>query len=282
MKKLQTPMNRMKDHFHRFKGELFPICRKCLELSYREQAYSNYAGAYGNGAYIKPIKSDFIRIYNLTDLSSVAFKFTFLAPDKKTIIETQYMEVLLKIDEVYYNSRIYNMDESKALMREINKHISDFNSDELNPSNVIYYLKALCIHSADETDKHVKVFAQSYGIESAELLMRLDTEQTYQTTLTNSIKSATDILRTYENQMPEKEKLIAARVEVRRLERVINESVVAKHRELKVNENHNLLEDSQRTAVELKDSIYELGFKVNESFKLPLEHVVVIYNKIIK
>lgn len=273
MKQIQTPMNKLKQHFANFKENVIGYCPtgKALELTCSDELYNHYGSEFYRGretAIRKEIKSDFIRIYNFDKANSIAFKFTYLGEDKSTVLEDQYMEIILKLDHKYYNSYVYTIEASKEVMRFINKSVKD-----MKPLDMILFLRENVIPSANEAKQTTEDFSNTLDYEVAETEHVLGSHIQGFHNLNRAIDRNIKKIREYEWSMPEVQELTKIRQRAHELERIIALNKRKRSKELKIDENKTERDELNSKIDECKNHVKTVGLRINEQFKIPLDLV---------
>lgn len=120
-KKNVSPMKRMNFLFEQFSLILMKTKTRPKECTFQcHEKPNEYSKNVDKVTY-----ADFLRVYEFENKESISFKFTFLNEDKKTVSEEQYLEIIFKerFNERYFklsNSKAYNIEDAKELMKSIN------------------------------------------------------------------------------------------------------------------------------------------------------------------
>lgn len=275
MKKL-TPMARMKSHFDDFSNltKHLMVSHKPLELTHREERYNDYGGYWSyEGTVVKAVKSDFIRIFMLHGGKSVAFKFDYLTEDKNDFADHHYVEIILKIDEVYYNSNLFDIDEAKGILRDINKKMKVLDSKEITSDFLITYFKENCVPHHTEVENLNDEYNAALEYQTAEMVSDLKAEIAYITNLSEQISIDKELLKVYSNKLPEVKKIQDLQMEITKLYDVLAKKKHDKKEELKIDEHEAYKVESLKKINKLENDIKSFAVTLNNTFKVPLKLV---------
>lgn len=251
MSKIHTPMQRLKASY----DNIFKIMQSTgfsvIEEQYQEardtRGYDNYKTKR------KGVDSDFIRIFNVDDSTSFAFKYTFLSEDKKSPCDVQYFEVVFKQDNDYKNSRMYSIDEAKDLLKGIYSMLKIMNSPTKEKIHSLFVNTCrLTEESVSESKLNLK---QKIKAELGEDLATLETEKSNKEILENRLKDSISKLDNYRLNMDEAVEIRHLEIKVQSLKAKVKSNAAKMEKDLNIQQDKNFLVSANNTIKEINASI---------------------------
>lgn len=239
--KKKTPMTILKGNF-----DNFLVHTKKMNLSYIELSFEkpkDIRGYYGNDRSKSGVESDFIRIFTVDSNRSFSFVYTFFEKDKKTISDIQYVQVCFKEafngKVEYLTSKMYTVEEMKAVFKEINKDLSK--NENIDAVSFFKTLKTkYAIQENDSLDKEEEIKSKIMS-EQAELisLIKKNTkkESKIELVIQNKNLEMNDFLANDEDAL----KIKKLEAELRELKENFRVKTANKTKELKISSSLNEL-----------------------------------------
>lgn len=249
MTKAITPMSRLKGRFEKLLTIFNAVGLFHSEHTFQEQKKAR--SEYENDR--KGIDSDFIRIFNIDDDCSFAFRYMFFEPDKKTISTTQSFEVLFKENGAYSNSRSYTIDEAKELLKRMYVILSEEQS--LDKKTIYNCFKQACELSVFEIkDMENELHSHLNELHGSDI-ETLKHELSERKRLTDKLESSELELLVYRSNLPEKKQIQEHYKQIRELEAIVAKKVSDKENELEIRSTKTMLTSIKTTITDLKSTL---------------------------
>ena len=270
-------MQTLRDHLKNFDllTEQFDFTKK--RFQYRKPDPSIY-----NCENKKAIDSDFIVVFFLDKLGrkdSFSFKFTFLNSEKVKVIEEQYFEIVFKINNKFYNSKLFSIQEAKKTLSFINNSIKENNFDKVS---FFEFLKANFLVPTKTLEDNLILFEEEFNKSSEELQDKLALYETNSLILEQIIKDKKLKLMEFKEELEETKQVKILQNRIYKLNNIINEKVVSEEERLNSRKYTDLLKLSNSNIKNYIEEIHCLIMKVNKKFNIKSSLINNLKNKFLK
>lgn len=263
MTKAITPMSRLKGRFEKLLTIFNAVGLFHSEHTFQEQKKSR--SEYENDR--KGIDSDFIRIFNIDDDCSFAFRYMFFEPDKKTISTTQSFEVLFKENGAYSNSRAYTIDEAKELLKRMHVILSEEQSlDKKTIYNCFKQACELSVFEIKDMENELRSHLNEFHGSDIETLKH---ELSERKRLTDKLESSELELLVYRSNLPEIKQIQDHYKQIRELETIVAKKVSDKENELEIRSTKTMLTSIKATITDLKSTLISNATSIGLKLGMP-------------